>query len=1040
MNLVQSLSFKLFLFTLLTSQLFGVVALTPDEKEYIQTHKVLKVGAGPDWAPFNFVDSDGIYKGICKDYLDLVGQKTGLKFHYIVDEFNHNLQKMKKDQLDLLHSVYKTKEREVFMDYSKPYFEVLDYFFIRDDLHIKTLEDLNDKRVAIAKGFAQESILKEYFPKIKIIEVDTFADSIDAVIQHKADALFDTYASLNYALKKDNIANIIPFKSFRSPHDTHLYITTAKNNPLLLSIINKGINAISTNEKNRIYTKWFAHSKKEKMLFSPNELKWIKKHPTLTFSEVNWKPLSIVENKKFSGLVSDYLDIISKKSGIKFHFIPSKSWPEVLKKFQNHQIDFVPGVGGSAYESQLGLTSHSFASFPFVLVTKNSQSFINNLSELNHKTIAVPKYWTSYNFLKEHYPKIHIMPTKTIFEALDAVKNGKADAFLGHMAVSIYYVGIYYSKLLHIAGKIAYKFHHKILVHNEDRVFLSIINKIINTIPQEKHLQIKNSWIHVKVVEAKDYTLFYQIGAILIMLIIVTLFWNKRLSDEVKRRKASEQNLKKLQKSLLEAKQHAEDANRSKSEFLANMSHEIRTPMNAIIGFTELLDEQVSEPRLKSYIKTIQNAGNTLLTLINDILDLSKIEAGKLKINNTPTDIQTLCEDVISIFSINAQKKNLDLLLDFDENIPKSLLLDEVRIRQILLNLIGNALKFTEKGYIRLQIKAVRIDEHLSKVDLQISVEDTGIGIAKSQLERIFEEFEQSEFNDTKKFGGTGLGLSISKRLTQMMGGSINVESQEGKGSRFIIRLPMVDIANVVNEKNLQEKLQEDSLSYHFHKAKILIVDDVQDNRELIIKNFEGSKLQVVSAENGKEAIEVFKKEHPDLILMDIRMPVMDGYAAAKEIRKYSDVPIIALTASVMQDEYERSRREHFDGFLRKPVLKHDLYSELARFLSYDAIAKKEQEKEPKTVLSQKAQEHLQEIIEALNGDIAQLKDEAEKTNNMSNYKKLASRIRNLAIAYDVEFLDRYATKLYEAVDTFDIEMLERLIKEYATLKQQLQK
>jgi two-component system, NarL family, sensor histidine kinase EvgS len=456
--------------------------------------------------------------------------------------------------------------------------------------------------------------------------------------------------------------------------------------------------------------------------------------------------------------------------------------------------------------------------------------------------------------------------------------------------------------------------------------------------------------------------------------------------------------------------------------------------MNAIIGFTELLSEQLSEPRLKSYVKTIQTASSTLLTLINDILDLSKIEAGKLQINKTPTDVGKLCTEIASIFTMKIKEKGLDIFVNIDTNIPKSLLVDEIRLRQILLNLVGNAVKFTENGYIKLNVNALNIDDHLSKLDLEIIVEDTGLGIAPSQLKKIFKEFEQNEGQDNRKYGGTGLGLSISKRLSEMMDGDISVESKEGEGSKFRVKLTHIDISSVVSEKRVDKKVSKDVKSIVFKEAKILIVDDIEDNRELIIKNFEDTKIQVITAHNGLEAIERFKNEKPDLILMDIRMPVMDGYEAALKIKEISQVPIVALTASVMQDKAEQSKRENFDGFLRKPVLRYELFTELSKFLKYDLSQVSKNEEDLNIQMSEKAKTNLSNILQILSTDIKKLQLKALQTNNITEIKNLAFSIRSLAIEFDVEILDRYASKLYEATDAFDIEIIEQLINSYDDL------
>jgi polar amino acid transport system substrate-binding protein/two-component system sensor histidine kinase EvgS len=694
----------------------------------------------------------------------------------------------------------------------------------------------------------------------------------------------------------------------------------------------------------------------------------------------------------------------------------------------------IPGIGDSDYEAKLGLTSKTYAEFPFVLVTKTNESFINNIDELanTNKIIAVPKYYTSYNYLKENKPNIKIVATKNIFEALELVKNSKAYAFLGHMAIAMHYVGNYYPSTLHISGKVNYYFKHKVLLQKDDKTFLDVVNKVLNSITEEEHLHIKNKWIHVQVKEAKDYTVMYQIAFILLLIIFGTFYWNRKLTKEIQERKE-------LEKKLLKAKRVADAANKSKSEFLANMSHEIRTPMNAIVGFTELLNEQLEEPRLKAYVKTIQNASNTLLTLINDILDLSKIEAGKLKIKKTPTNLTNLANEVSSIFTMSIQKKGLELLLDIDKDIPSSLLLDEVRLRQILFNLIGNAVKFTQHGFIKFRIRVFDVKEHLSKLNIEISIEDSGIGIAKDQLEKIFKEFEQTDGHDSRKFGGTGLGLSISKRLSEMMGGDISVKSIEGKGTTFSVHLYDVDISSIQNE-NQDQQDTTNIKNIIFHKATILVVDDIQDNRELIKKNFEDTNVNVITANDGYEALEAFKEKNPDLVLMDIRMPNMDGYEASKRLKEISDVPIIALTASVMQSHEEQiNKNKYFDGYLRKPVLRRSLYLELSKFLDFDD-AKEVAKDEKSFQLSDKAKSNLDIILNTLDGEIKLLYKKVTDTNNIADIKDLAQEIEILSKKYDVSILEEYSSKLKESIEAFDIVTMQQLLKDFDSLSEKLSK
>jgi polar amino acid transport system substrate-binding protein/two-component system sensor histidine kinase EvgS len=1039
LSLFQKFNIFFLFFIFLTSNIlaFDKVSFTPEEKAWLQTHHDVIVGGGPDWAPFDFVNKDGVYDGIAKDYLELISKQTGLNFIFKIDKWSNNLKKIKDGSIDLLDAVYYTKERTKFMNYTRAYFEMLDYFFIRDDLNVKNIKDLDGKIVAIPKGYAHEEIIKKDFPFIKILHVDTFFQAIDAVLQKKADILFDTYASLSYILKKESINTIIPFKAYRGKSVMKLHMTTTKNKPILASIIDKALYNISNQDKKEIYYKWLGkniNDTSEKLQLTKKEQEWIDKHPVLKYSEINWEPMSIIEHNKMIGIMGEYIKIISKKTGIKFQFVPSKSWNEVLEKFKNKKIDMIPGIGDSDYEAKLGLTSKTYAEFPFVLVTKTNESFINNIDELanTNKIIAVPKYYTSYNYLKENKPNIKIVATKNIFEALELVKNSKAYAFLGHMAIAMHYVGNYYPSTLHISGKVNYYFKHKVLLQKDDKTFLDVVNKVLNSITEEEHLHIKNKWIHVQVKEAKDYTVMYQIAFILLLIIFGTFYWNRKLTKEIQERKE-------LEKKLLKAKRVADAANKSKSEFLANMSHEIRTPMNAIVGFTELLNEQLEEPRLKAYVKTIQNASNTLLTLINDILDLSKIEAGKLKIKKTPTNLTNLANEVSSIFTMSIQKKGLELLLDIDKDIPSSLLLDEVRLRQILFNLIGNAVKFTQHGFIKFRIRVFDVKEHLSKLNIEISIEDSGIGIAKDQLEKIFKEFEQTDGHDSRKFGGTGLGLSISKRLSEMMGGDISVKSIEGKGTTFSVHLYDVDISSIQNE-NQDQQDTTNIKNIIFHKATILVVDDIQDNRELIKKNFEDTNVNVITANDGYEALEAFKEKNPDLVLMDIRMPNMDGYEASKRLKEISDVPIIALTASVMQSHEEQiNKNKYFDGYLRKPVLRRSLYLELSKFLDFDD-AKEVAKDEKSFQLSDKAKSNLDIILNTLDGEIKLLYKKVTDTNNIADIKDLAQEIEILSKKYDVSILEDYSSKLKESIEAFDIVTMQQLLKDFDSLSEKLSK
>ncbi|MCD4792608.1 MAG: PAS domain S-box protein [Bacteroidales bacterium] len=393
---------------------------------------------------------------------------------------------------------------------------------------------------------------------------------------------------------------------------------------------------------------------------------------------------------------------------------------------------------------------------------------------------------------------------------------------------------------------------------------------------------------------------------------------------------------KQFEKGLKIAKQDAEQANRLKSEFLANMSHEIRTPMNAIIGFSSILESKTNDPLFKSYTEKIIISGNNLLELINDILDFSKIEAGHFKIEKVSSNPHDIFNDVELIFSDKVKSKGLLFDINISDTLPNLLVIDANRIRQLLLNLVDNAIKFTETGKVSVIVDYVITGKKDVLGDLKIKVEDTGIGIPENQIEYIFESFRQVEGQNTRKFGGTGLGLSITKQLTLMMGGEISVISKEGTGTEFSITLhdvKAVDDNKTNTEINVQKNISE-NISENI--SKVLIAEDNKMNRELIKLFFENENFEIIEAENGKEVLEIVKINTPDIILMDIQMPEINGYDTAniiKENEDYSNIPIIAVTAHAMSEDINKYK-EIFDDYLTKPVSKEILMQTLQKFFS----------------------------------------------------------------------------------------------------------
>lgn len=428
----------------------------------------------------------------------------------------------------------------------------------------------------------------------------------------------------------------------------------------------------------------------------------------------------------------------------------------------------------------------------------------------------------------------------------------------------------------------------------------------------------------------KSYWFHYLLQFVLISLFHITIFvyilnrvrqQNILLAAKIKAEEASRQ---------------AELANAAKSEFLASMSHEIRTPMNSVLGFAEIIQEESDDADLKRYASNIICAGDTLLGLINDVLDLSRIEAGRIEIKNKPVSLARILNNISTLFYEGMESKGLDFRVEVTADIPEYYLLDELRFNQILINLIGNAKKFTREGFVHFDCN-VHPGEQIDEYDFELLVQDSGVGIPLEYQEIIFDPFEQIQSDSGEYKSGTGLGLSICKRLTEMMGGRIELSSIPGQGSLFRILIPGRK-AVTAPEENLAT--DEDYRKIQFRKATLLVVDDISINRSLVKKFLKGTPIEIYEADNGEKALEVVKKIVPDIILLDIIMPVMGGFETLEKLRedtKLHDVPVIAFTASAVY-ETRVELAKYFNDILIKPVSRKKLFKKLSGYLSINEI------------------------------------------------------------------------------------------------------
>ncbi|MBX2843360.1 MAG: response regulator [Flammeovirgaceae bacterium] len=488
---------------------------------------------------------------------------------------------------------------------------------------------------------------------------------------------------------------------------------------------------------------------------------------------------------------------------------------------------------------------------------------------------------------------------------------------------------------------------------------------------------------------------------------------NANLEDKIRERTAE----------LLEAKEKAEEASRAKELFLSTMSHEIRTPLNAIVGVSNLLKmADIPQEHLDS-IEILEISANNLLVLINDILDLSKIEAGKIELESTDFNLKNLIRGIHKTHDTKVTDKGLDLELDFDDELPNFIIGDQVRLGQIITNLLSNAVKFTEFGFVRTTVKKVK--ERDDEVDLLFIIQDSGIGISAEMINKIFEDFSQASTDTTRKYGGTGLGLGITKKLVGLHGGQIVVESEEGKGSTFKFQINFRKSDKIIEDERLTIRSQEELKD--LEGLLILVVEDNKFNQAIAKKFLTGWNAEVKFANNGVEALEILKTDRSfKIILMDIQMPEMDGYEATRQIRAlpqpyYKEIPIIALTASTLSGEREKVLQAGMNDFVMKPFKPEMLYGTLQTFSSgkiTEGPEEKEEEKEAKRGeikfgrfkrMVENDISFYAELLELTIEDYKQFKDEFDESIIEHDHEKISEichKIRPSLITLGLKWLD----------------------------------
>ena len=674
-----------------------------------------------------------------------------------------------------------------------------------------------------------------------------------------------------------------------------------------------------------------------KIQLTPEEEAFIRDHPVIHLGvDPTFVPYEFIDTDgQYKGIAADYIALICEKTGLLMEVKKGLTWTEAYEQAVNGTLDALPCVAQTAEREKYFLFSDTYFTFQRAVFVSDDTKDIRSFEDLSGKTVAVQMNSSHHSYMTQ-FSDIKLSLYPTVEAALRAVSNGTEIAFVGNFATSSYLaksLGISNLKYFPIEvseGDLSQSLHFA--VRKDWPELVSIINKALDSITTQQKTEIQNKWIDVE--GAVDYSYVLRVigiaGLILVAVLVVSYFWILRLRREVaKRRKAQEETSA--------AKEEAVAANQVKSLFLARMSHEIRTPLNAILGLAYLMKKTELTATQAMYLDKLTQASRNMLGTINDILDFSKIEAGKITIERVPFDLDKTLQRIVSIESVKVEEHGIELLLEKKPDVPSMFFGDPLRIEQVLLNLINNAVKFTESGSVRVIITS----EELAKDERMITfiVQDTGIGMTQEQLDHLFIPFDQGDSSISRRFGGSGLGLSIVKSLSELMGGEVTVESEKGIGSAFTVRLPLA----VDTVQETQKKLCNSMDCFKNIRALVLHrQEQTRTQLEECLRSFGVTHTIVETDQQLLNALATdFSAEHKGLklVIIDYNTPQDGGLEFMKKLKQERRIPddckTILLVPMMREDLFEELEQAGYDIGIAKPIIPSVLFNGMIEIFNF---------------------------------------------------------------------------------------------------------
>jgi len=661
-----------------------------------------------------------------------------------------------------------------------------------------------------------------------------------------------------------------------------------------------------------------AQQSAKKPIFTRSEIAWIAAHPTINVVvNSDWHPLEYIEHGQHKGLTVDYLGQISRISGLQFHFINSANFSQATQQLLEQKVDLIsaltpPFLPGN-WQSKIQFSQPYFVGAT-VIIGPAAESIIFDLHKLDGKTVAICQDGIYDAVLVQNFPDLKLLKLPATADLLEAVANGNADAALGLNAGLIPPMQRHFKGTLQLAGTVtSLPLPVSFGIRSNQIELLAILNKSLDAITAKQANSMMNKWLEGINYGAPTWgslLLYYRIEVLCLLSaigLVLLLAYRAKTAQLAAQR----------------SEQH-------KSRFLAMMSHEIRTPMNAILSALELIDRTTLDTRQKQLTQLAKDAAESLLNLLDDVLDLSKLESRHMELEFRATDINALAQQVVSLLQSKADEKNLALIIATKIRKNTSLMLEPTRLQQILLNLISNAIKFTESGQItiELSLNLLAIDTHETAAQLAIRIADTGIGISAEQQARLFQPFSQADVSTSRRYGGTGLGLAICRDLVNAMHGKLRLASEVGVGTTLFLTLP-TQLAAAASKSLIEQEAPLTPVAHQPVQASVLVVDDHPSNLAVIEQQLHELGCDAVLASDGKAALDLIAQQTFSLVLLDCNMPELDGYTVARMIRqqqkrselsKGRHLPIIAISAANDAEHTQRCLDSGMDGVLTKPL------------------------------------------------------------------------------------------------------------------------